>query len=214
MGIYVFSRDMLIDTLERQPGVDFGREIIPAALGCCHVDAYLFRGYWADVGTVSSFYDANIALTRADAPFKFYDQRRPIYTHPRFLPGSRLAECTVTNAIVAEGCTIERATIADTVIGIRTDIQPGARIRRSVLLGADYYESDEDAPVRGNRPRLGIGRDVVLDKVIVDKNARIGDGATLVNEAGVNHADGPGYYIRNGVIIVPKDGAIAPGTSI
>jgi glucose-1-phosphate adenylyltransferase len=214
MGIYVFSRDMLIDTLERQAGVDFGREIIPAALDCCHVDAYLFRGYWADVGTVSSFYEANIALTRADAPFKFYDQRRPIYTHPRFLPGSRLADCSVTNAIIAEGCNIERATLADSAIGIRTEIQPGARISRSVLLGADFYESDDDAPARGRRPRLGIGRDVVLDRVIVDKNARIGDGVTLTNAAGVDHADGPGYYIRNGVVIVPKDGAIEPGTVV
>ncbi len=214
MGIYVFSRDALIETLERQPGVDFGREIIPGALETSHVDAYLFRGYWADVGTVSSFYDANIALTRADAPFRFYDQRRPIYTHPRFLPGSRLAACTVTNAIVAEGCNVERSTIVDSVIGIRADIRPGADIRRSVLLGADYYESDEDAPTRGRRPRLGIGRDVVLDKVIVDKNARIGDGAKLVNVKGIDHADGDGYYIRNGVIIVPKDGVVAPGTVV
>ncbi len=214
MGIYVFSRDMLIDTLERQAGVDFGREIIPAALECCHVDAYLFRGYWADVGTVTSFYDANIALTRADAPFRFYDERRPIFTHPRFLPGSRLADCTVRNAIVAEGCNLERSIVADSVIGIRTDVQPGTDIQRSVLLGADFYESDDDAPARGARPRLGIGRNVVLDRVIVDKNARIGDGAKLVNAKGVDQADGDGYYIRNGVIIVPKDGTIAPGTIV
>jgi glucose-1-phosphate adenylyltransferase len=214
MGIYVFSRDVLIDTLERQSGVDFGREIIPAALECCRVNAYVFRGYWADVGTISSFYDAQIALTAPDPPFKFYDERRPIYTHPRFLPGSRLADCTVRNAIIAEGCNLERSMIADSVVGIRADIQQGCEIRRSVLLGADYYESDEVAPGRQGRPRLGIGRNVVLDRVIVDKNARIGDGARLVNEGGVEHADGEGYCIRNGVIIVPKDGVVAPETVV
>jgi glucose-1-phosphate adenylyltransferase len=214
MGIYVFSREVLIDTLERQPGVDFGREIIPAALDGCRVNAFVFRGYWADVGTVSSFYDAQIALTQTDPPFKFYDQRRPIYTHPRFLPGSRIADCTVTDAIIAEGCTIEGSTIADSIVGIRADVQRGSEVRRSVLLGADFYESDEDAPPRGRRPRLGIGREVVLDRVIVDKNARIGDGARLVNAGGIVRADGDGYYIRDGVIIVPKDGVVAPGTVV
>ncbi len=214
MGIYVFSRDVLIETLERQPGVDFGREIIPAALECCRVNAYAFRGYWADVGTVSSFYDAQIALTRPEPPFKFYDQRRPIYTHPRFLPGSRIVDCTVTDSIIAEGCNLEGSTIADSVVGIRADIQRGSEVRRSVLLGADFYESDEDAPPRGRRPRLGVGRDVVLDRVIVDKNARIGDGARLVNADGVVRADGDGYFIRDGVIIVPKDGVVAPGTVV
>jgi glucose-1-phosphate adenylyltransferase len=176
------------------------------------VHAYLFRGYWADVGTVATFYDANIMLTRADAPFNFYDPYRPIYTHPRFLPGSRLSECAVRNTIIAEGCHLERCTIEDSVVGIRSSVQRGVTIRRSVLLGADFYEADDAAPARGESPRLGIGRDVTLDRVIVDKNARIGDGARLVNEHGVQEADGEGYFIRNGVIIVPKDGVIQPGT--
>ena len=178
------------------------------------MNAYLFRGYWADVGTVDSFYDANIMLTQPGAPFNFYDPHRPIYTHPRFLPGSRLSDCTVRDAIVAEGCYLDRCRIEESVVGIRTTIQPGAAIRRSVLLGADYYEADDAAPARGDAPRLGIGRDVVLDRVIVDKNARIGDGARLVNAAGVKHADGDGYYIRDGIIIVPKDGVIRPGTVV
>jgi glucose-1-phosphate adenylyltransferase len=213
MGIYVFSRDVLLDVLERDDAKDFGREIIPAALGRYRVHSYLHRGYWADVGTVTAFYEANIMLTRPGAPFRFYDPRRPIYTHPRFLPGSRLSDCTVRDVIVAEGCHLDRCTIEDSIIGIRTDIQPGATIRRSVLLGADFYEADDDAPARG-APRLGIGRDVVLDRVIVDKNARIGDGAHLVNAGGVQEADGDGYCIRGGVIIVPKDGVIKTGLSI
>jgi glucose-1-phosphate adenylyltransferase len=214
MGIYVFSRDVLLEILERETSTDFGREIIPAALSQYRVSPYLFRGYWADVGTVDSFYDANVMLTRADAPFSFYDPRRPVYTHPRFLPGSRISDCAIREAIVAEGCNLERCTIDDTVVGIRTTVQPGARIRRSVLLGADFYEAEDGAPARGDAPRLGIGRDVELDRVIVDKNARIGDGARLVNEHGLTHGDGDGWHIRDGIIIVPKDAVVRAGTVV
>ncbi|HZR24286.1 MAG TPA: glucose-1-phosphate adenylyltransferase [Vicinamibacterales bacterium] len=214
MGIYVFSRDVLLDLLSADGSTDFGREIIPSALGKYRVNSYLFRGYWADVGTVLSFYDANVMLTRAGAPFKFYDPRRPMYTHTRFLPGARLADCVVREAIVTDGSYLERCTIEESIVGIRTKIQSGAAIKRSVLLGADFFESDDDATVRGDNPPLGIGRDVVLDRVIVDKNARIGDGAKLVNETGVQHADGDGYYIRDGIIIVPKDGVIKPGVIV
>ncbi len=214
MGIYVFSRDVLLDLVHGEGATDFGRQVIPAALGSYRVNAHLFRGYWADVGTIDSFYDANIMLTRDKAPFRFYDPHRPIYTHPRFLPGSRFSDCTVRDAIVAEGSFLDRCHVEDSVIGIRTNVQPGTEIRRSVLLGADYFEADDAAPARGERPRLGVGREVVLDRVIVDKNARIGDGARLVNEGGVEHADGDGYYVRNGIIIVPKDGVIAPGLHV
>jgi glucose-1-phosphate adenylyltransferase len=214
LGIYVFSREVLFEALERDPAADFGRGIIPHALDRYEVQAFLFRGYWADVGTISSFYDANIMLTQASAPFSFYDPRRPIYTRPRFLPGARLADCAVRDAIIAEGCDLDRCVIEQSVIGIRANIRSGARITRSVLLGADFYETDDEAPARGDRPRLGIGRDVVLDRVIVDKNARIGDGVRLTNEAGIQEANGEGYYIRSGIIIVPKDGVIAAGTKV
>ena len=213
MGVYVFSREALMDTLARDSATDFGREVIPAALDRYRVNAFLFKGYWADVGTVRSFYDANIMLTAQGAPFEFYDADRPIYTHPRFLPGSRLGDCSARNAIVAEGCYLDRCTIEQSVVGIRTSIQQGSTIRRSVLLGADYYEADDEAPARGEGPRLGIGRDVVLDRVIVDKNARVGDGARLVNADGVEEADGDGYLIRNGIVIVPKNGVIKPGNT-
>jgi glucose-1-phosphate adenylyltransferase len=214
MGVYVFSRDVLMDLLEASDARDFGREVIPSALDKYRVNSYLFRGFWADVGTVESFYDANIMLTRPGSPFKFYDPTRPIFTHARFLPGSRLVDARVHDAIVSEGCYLGKCTVEESIIGIRTHVLEGTTIRRSVLLGADYYESDNVAPARGDAPRLGVGRGVVLDKVIVDKNARIGDGARLVNEAGVDQADGDGYYIRNGVIIVPKDGIIKPGTVV
>jgi glucose-1-phosphate adenylyltransferase len=214
MGVYVFSRDVLLDVIEQEGATDFGRQIIPAALGRYRVNAYLFRGYWADVGTVASFYEANIMLTRPGSAFKFYDPRRPIYTHARFLPGARFSDCAIRDAIVAEGCYLDRATVEQSVVGIRTHILGGTTIRRSVLLGADYYDADDDVPARGDNPRLGIGRDVTLDRVIVDKNARIGDGASLTNAAGVSHADSDGFYIRDGIVIVPKDGVIKPGTRI
>ena len=208
MGIYVFSRDVLLEILE-QPGVDFGKEIIPKVLGSHQVNPYIFRGYWADVGTIGAFYDANIQLTRRGAPFNFFHPRWPIYTHPRFLPGTRAHGTRIDASIVAEGCYLDQCEVAESVVGIRTHISPGARISRSVLLGADFYEEGI-----GDETPVGIGRDVVLDRVIVDKNARIADGVRLVNEAGVDHADGDGYYIRNGIIIVPKGALVKPGLAV
>lgn len=208
MGIYVFSREVLLEILENTEGTDFGGEIIPASLNSHNVKAYLHDGYWADVGTVESFYEANILLTEPHAPFKFYDPRRPIFTHGRFLPPSHFRSCAVRESLVAEGCFLDECSIERSVVGIRTHIGQRTRVTRSVLLGADAYPSSDDAPV------LGIGRDVVLDRVIIDKNASIGDGARLVNEAGVQHADGDGYYIRGGIVIVPKWGRIPAGAII
>jgi glucose-1-phosphate adenylyltransferase len=211
MGMYVFSRDVLLDILTK-PGVDFGKEVIPAALSTHRVHAYLFRGYWADVGTIASFYEANIMLTQSDAPFRFFHPHAPIYTHQRFLPGSRFIDSRVDSAIVCDGCSLESCTIGTSVVGIRTVVRRGASITRSVLLGADIYEDPGDA--RLVETRLGIGRDVVLDRVVVDKNARIGDGARLTNAQGIDRADGDGYYIRDGIVIVPKAATIPAGTIV
>jgi glucose-1-phosphate adenylyltransferase len=207
MGIYVFSRDVLLEVLE-QPGIDFGKEIIPASLNTSRVNPYVFRGYWADVGTIDAFYDANVQLTRRGAAFTFFHPRWPIFTHPRFLPGTRAYHCRIDASIVSEGCHLDQCEISDSVVGIRTHVKPGARIMRSVLLGADYFEEDIAADV----VPLGIGRNVVLDRVIVDKNARIADEVRLVNEKGVQEADGDGYYIRNGIVIVPKGAEVKAGT--
>jgi glucose-1-phosphate adenylyltransferase len=209
MGIYVFSRDILLEILE-QPGVDFGKEIIPSSLATHRVHPYIFRGYWADVGTIEAFYDANINLTTRGPAFNFFHPRYPIYTHPRFLPGTRAHSCRLDAAIVAEGCYLDNCEVSSSLIGIRTRVSAGARVTRSVVLGADFYEDD---PAEGATP-LGVGRDVVLDRVIVDKNARIGDGARLVNERGVQEADGDGYFIRNGIIVVPKGGDVPGGVVV
>jgi len=208
MGIYVFSRDVLLEMLE-QPGIDFGKELIPKALGDRQVNPYIFRGYWADVGTIDAFYDANIQLTRSGAPFNFFHPLRPIYTHPRFLPGTRVYNARIDASIVTEGCFLDQCEIRESVVGIRTQVNAGAKITRSVLLGADYFEEEAGAA----ETPLGIGRDVVLDRVIIDKNARIADGVRLVNESGITTADGDGYYIREGIIIVPKGAQVKAGVT-
>jgi glucose-1-phosphate adenylyltransferase len=212
MGIYVFTREVLFDLLEHGNFVDFGRELIPAALDRYRVVAHLHDSYWADVGTVESFYQANVMLTQPDAPFSFYDAKRPIYTHARFLPPSAVGDGRLVRALVAEGCDIADAQIEESVVGIRTIVRSGARIRRSVLLGADHYDSPPHPGAR--QVPLGIGPGVELDRVIVDKDVRIGEGARLVNTQGLRNADGPNYHIREGILIVPKGAVIAPGTVV
>jgi len=208
MGIYVFSREVLYDVLGRSRAVDFGREVIPSSLDTYRVHAYVYRGYWADVGTVSSFYDANLMLTKRTPPFDFFHPRRPIYTRPRFLPAARLHDCQVDEALIAEGAYLDSCEVRESVVGVRTSIHRGAKITRSILLGADYYE-DHIGDLA-----LGVGPNVVLDRVIVDKNARIGEGARLVNERNIQDVDGDGYYIRSGIIVVPKNGIVKPGTVV
>ena len=212
MGIYVFSRDVLKELLTESTGVDFGREVLPQALGTHNVQAYFFNGYWADVGTIASFYDANIKLTQPAAPFNFYDPVRPIFTRPRFLPPVRLDKTSVTRSIIAEGGHLSDVTIEDSVIGIRAQVRTGTRITRSVLNGADFYETP--APHDRSRTPLGVGRNCVLDRVIVDKNARIGDDVRLVNEQRIDHADGEGWVIRDGIIIVRNGATVASGTRV
>jgi glucose-1-phosphate adenylyltransferase len=213
MGIYVFSRDVLVDLLAEGSATDFGREIIPSAISTRRVNAYLYDGFWADVGTIDSFYDANMLLTRDHPPFRFYDPKHPIFTRPRFLPASRFIDSCVSYSTVAEGSYINRCRVETSIVGIRTRIDERATVRRSVLLGADFYDRDEEADGVQEVP-LGIGMDSTLDRVIVDKNARIGRGVRLVNERGVQEADGENYYIRSGIIIVPKGAVVPDGTVV
>jgi glucose-1-phosphate adenylyltransferase len=188
--------------------VDFGKEIIPGAVGTHAVHAFVYRGYWADVGTIASFYRANIQLTRPNAPFNFFHPRFPIYTHPRFLPSTRVAGGRIQASIVAEGCDLRDCEIDDSVVGIRTHVGAGSKITRSVLLGADFYQ--EEDPGNGEIA-LGIGRDVVIDGAIVDKNARIADGVRLTNPDGLQHCEGEGWCVRDGIVIVPKGAVVRRG---
>ncbi len=216
MGIYLFERNYLEKVVSDPALVDFGRHVVPRAIGTTQVQAHVFRGYWEDVGTIASYYQAGLALTASIPPFDFHDAKRPVFTHARFLPATRIEGCTLHAALVSEGCILMGAEIHRSIVGIRSRIGQGTSVKDSLLLGADAYESLEEidrAQSRGE-PAIGIGRDCVIQGAIVDKNARIGNGVRILNEARVQEADGVGYYIREGVVIVPKGAAIPDGTVI
>ena len=212
MGIYVFNRQILIDALNNKHD-DFGKHIIPAALQKYKVFAYIFQGYWEDIGTVRAFFEANLALTDTLPPYNFFDHLNPIYTHARFLPASKINGAQVNKAIIADGCIITNANIERAVIGIRSVIENGSTIRNSVLMGADFYRED-DPQSAPDRPPLGIGRHCVIEGAIIDKNARIGDRVVITPEGKSADMDGDNYYVRDGVIVVPKGAVIPAGTSI
>jgi glucose-1-phosphate adenylyltransferase len=212
MGIYVFNRQILIDVLDNKFD-DFGKHIIPASLQKYKVFAYIFQGYWEDIGTVRAFFEANLALTDTVPAYNFFDRADPIYTHARFLPASKVNGASIRQAIVADGCIITDARIDRAVIGLRSVIESGATIRNSVLIGADFYEGEGPPPAPGNPP-LGIGRNAVIDGAIIDKNARIGDGVVITPEGKPANVDGGNYYIRDGVVVVPKGAVISDGTRI
>jgi glucose-1-phosphate adenylyltransferase len=216
MGIYLFKREVLEQAVVNPQLVDFGRHVIPDAVPRQRVQAYVYRGYWEDVGTIQSYFQANLALCDQIPPFDFYDAKAPVYTNPRFLPASKLEGCTVRSALICEGCIVYGAEIERSVIGIRSRIGPGVRIKNSLLIGADEYETLEEMRASETRgiPPMGIGGESVIENAIIDKNARIGRGVRIVNQAGVKHADGDNYFIREGIVIVPKNGVIRNGTSI
>jgi glucose-1-phosphate adenylyltransferase len=216
MGVYVFGREPLDSMLADASLVDFGKNVIPEAVPRMRVHAHLFRGYWEDVGTIRSYYLANLALCQPLPPFDFYDGLRPVYTHPRFLPATKVESCTLRNALISEGSILVDAEVERSVIGIRSRIGKGARITESLVLGADYYETLEEIQRAQGKgvPPVGIGEDAVIHKAIIDKNARVGRGVRILNEAGVQEADGAGYFIRDGIVVVPKDGTLPDGTAI
>ena len=212
MGIYVFNREVLIDALANNHD-DFGKHIIPASLRKYKVYAYIFQEYWEDIGTVRAFFEANLALTDPVPTFNFFDQINPIYTVQRFLPASKVCGTLVKRAIIADGCIITDAHIDRAVIGIRSVIETGTTIRNSVLMGSDFYPDEAPEPKSGT-PALGIGRNCHIEGAIIDKNARIGEGVVITPEGKPAHADGENYYIRDGVVVVPKGAVIAAGSRI
>jgi glucose-1-phosphate adenylyltransferase len=216
MGIYIFEPQVLVSLLMGVAEDDFGRNIIPEAIDRVSVYSYPFQGYWEDIGTIRAFYEAILALTDPTPPFDFYDHDMPIYTHPNFLAGARMMRCRVREAIVAEGCNIQDAEIGRSVIGIRSVIDAGTRMYNTVMMGADYYETDADIErnAANGVPNVGIGRNCVIDGAIIDKNARLGDDVVIRNEQGLITAEGDSYYIRDGIVVVPKNAEIAPGVII
>jgi glucose-1-phosphate adenylyltransferase len=217
MGIYVFKYERLSQLLmEDGSRLDFGREVIPAAINSGPVQAFMFDGYWEDIGTIAAFYKANLDMTSKIPPFNLFDAEAPLFTRARYLPPSKIDESEISDSIVSDGCIINGAKINQCVIGLRSRIGAGTRIEASYIMGADYYQSLEelrDDHVAG-RPRVGIGEKSVISRAIVDKNARIGTGVRLLNEAGIENADGPdgSYFIRDRIIIVPKNAVVKDGT--
>ncbi|OGD11836.1 MAG: glucose-1-phosphate adenylyltransferase [Candidatus Aminicenantes bacterium RBG_16_66_30] len=215
MGVYLFNQDVLRDLLAPADPKDFGREVIPRAIGERKVFGHFFDGYWEDIGTIRSFFEAHMDLTRPLPKFDFYDEERPIFTYPRFLPGSKILGAAVENAILCEGSIVNRSTIRDSIVGIRSRIGDNCRIERAVIMGSDFYESREDLARNRERgvPDIGIGHDVEIREAIIDKNARVGPGAKLVNRNGATAAAFENYAIVDGIIVVPK-GAVIPAGAV
>jgi len=213
MGIYIFRRQVLDDVLSNPQLVDFGRHVIPDAVPRLRVQAHVHHGYWEDVGTIASYFQANLALCEAIPPFDFFDADHPVYTHPRFLPASKLERCNIHNALISEGCIMHGAEIDRAIIGIRSRIGTAVRIRNSLIVGADYYETLDEMQASTARgvPPVGIGSESQIENAIIDKNARIGRGVRIVNQEHLREHDGDGYYIRDGIVIVPKNGVIGDG---
>jgi glucose-1-phosphate adenylyltransferase len=211
MGIYMFKAEVLINLLTTTVDDDFGGEVIPSAIGVRRVFGYDFDGFWEDIGTIRSFYETNLMLTRPDSPFDFHDPERPIYTHPRYLPGSIVEASSLHNVFLADGCRILRAEIRDSIIGLRSRISNGARIRDSIVMGADYYESFV-SPQEGIR--LGIGEECDVQGAILDKNVRLGPGVTIRPFPRGTEIDADEWVVRDGIVVIPKNTALPGGTYI
>ena len=211
MGIYTFRPQVLADLLDDSSGTDFGREIIPTAVRDLRVFAFGYPGYWRDIGTIPAFHRANLELTQPVPPLDLFSPESPFYTHPRFLPGTKIDDCSVHQSLVSEGSVLSGARISQSVIGIRSVVRAGSVVERSIVMGANRYEwsSAED-----DKPAIGIGRQCVIRNSILDLDTRIGDGVQLINAEGVQEADDDNYAIRGGVIVVPRGAHIPAGTVV
>lgn len=215
MGIYLFNRETLVNALDKTNYADFGREIFPAAIRSRHVQVHLFDAYWEDIGTIRSFYDANLALASSNPPLRLASAEAPIYTRARFLAPSQFEGAAIHGSLIAEGCRIQRgAVIENSVIGLRCHIGEGSCIRDSIIMGADMYESEHEQAVhlQKGEPPLAIGRDCVIEGAIIDKNCRIGDGVRVENRRGiVDSEDSDQCVIRDGIPVVLKNAILPKG---
>jgi glucose-1-phosphate adenylyltransferase len=218
MGVYVFEPEILVQALADEDQTDFGNEVIPSAIGRYRVMAYPFVGYWQDIGTVGTFFEANIALAHRDPPFGLYEPGWPIYTRTRSLPPSRVIGSEIRDSLLVEGSDIVGATIEDSIVGMRSIVRTGTHLREVVLLGADFYEGEEllgsSVQPAGDIPPLGIGRNCRIERAIVDKNARIGDNVVIRRKESAQEREGPQYWIRDGITVIPKGTVIPSGTVI
>jgi glucose-1-phosphate adenylyltransferase len=211
MGIYLFNRDVLVRCLDND-FEDFGKHIIPSAIEHSCVQAHIFQGYWEDIGTIRSFFEANLALAEIEPPFSFYRAGATVYARPRFLPASKINSATIKRAVVSDGCIITEATLERCVIGIRSIIETGAVLHNVVMMGADHYDT-EQAPPAGIPP-IGIGRNTTIKDAIVDKNARIGERVVISPEGKSRDQDGENFFVRDGIVIIPKNAVVPDDTWI
>ncbi len=217
MGIYMFERDVLREVLiTDEAQKDFGKEIIPAAIASRRVVSYPFEGYWSDIGTVRSFYEANLALAQPTPDFDLYDEDAPIFTNTRMLPPAKIQDAQIRNAMIGEGSVVIEATVEDSVVGIRSFLSSGSVLRRTVMLGADYLPWRDASRRPGLNPPLapGVGPRSVVEGAIIDKNVQIGADCRITNADGVHEGEGPGFFIRDGVVVLPKNAVITDGTVI
>lgn len=215
MGIYVFSRQVLRDALANEMK-DFGKEVIPSLLGKARLFSYLFEGYWEDIGTVRAFFEANLALAQPLPPFNFFDRNAPIYTHPRYLPASKVNRCNIDHVVIGDGCLVTDSTLRHCVVGIRSILGEDSHFEDVVMMGADYYQTKPEvqADKEKGRPAIGVGRNCRIKRAIIDKNARIGDNVSLSPE-GKTDGDYPhGIVIRDGILCVTKGAVIPTGFAL
>jgi glucose-1-phosphate adenylyltransferase len=214
MGIYVFNRSALADALDNSMA-DFGKEVIPNLLGRKKLFAHIFEGYWEDIGTVRAFFEANLALAQPLPPFNFFVSSAPIYTQDRYLPASKLNKCAIDHVVIGDGSILTDSTLKHCVLGIRSFVDENSSLEDVVMMGADYYEADEQlrANVAKGRPRVGIGKGCSIRRAIIDKNARIGDGCVLSPEGKPDGAyANSAIIISDGVLVVPKGAVVPAGT--
>ncbi|WP_020614452.1 glucose-1-phosphate adenylyltransferase [Sediminispirochaeta bajacaliforniensis] len=216
MGMYIFNAKTLEKVLDNNY-TDFGKEIIPIAIGERYVNTYIFTGFWEDIGTIKAFYETNLNLASLTPAFNFYDEKRPIYTHRRHLAATKMNFCTISQSLAAEGSIITNASIVNSVIGIRTLIESGANLDGVYCMGANFYETWEQKKENEEQgiPNIGIGRGTIVRKAIIDLNARIGDGCRLgIDPIGRKDGDYGYYWIVDGIIVIPKNGIVPAGTII
>ncbi|HNX81376.1 MAG TPA: glucose-1-phosphate adenylyltransferase [Candidatus Omnitrophota bacterium] len=206
-GIYIFNKEALVELLLSTDGVDFGKEVIPEALEKKKTYAYIYNGYWKDIGSIQSFYEENLLFASAHPPLDLYDENWQFFTRPRYLPMTKVTKSLIEDSTVAEGAIIEQAAIKNSVVGLRSIIGAGTEVSDSILLGCDYYDFTAV-------PRLGIGKNCVIKKAIIDKNVRMGDNVHIVNKKNVLEFENQLCVIKNGIVIIPKSAVIPSGTVI
>jgi glucose-1-phosphate adenylyltransferase len=215
MGIYVFNRDVLCKALDNDKA-DFGKHIIPDSIPHRRVFAYVFQGYWEDVGTIRSFFEANLAMCSIKPAFSFFDRSSPVYTRARFLPPSRILDSTIGESLIADGCVILKSRIQRCVVGLRSFIGDGCELRDTIIMGCDFYaptpEPTDDEPI--SMPHMSIGRGCRIERAIIDKNVHIGQGVVITNKDGAPDCDAPTHYIRDGIVIIPKNTYVPDGLRI